>query len=329
MGGAELVLRSIGKFQPPEYPPQSRQPELYEADARYGYALRPNQTASYEYPPGEPRTIIVHSDAYGFRNTHDMGAEDPRVRVLVVGDSYTFGEGVQEGERFTDYLQEMEPEWRVDNIGMPGYGPDLMFLALKAILPLARPDIVVISLFFDDFRRVRPEFSGLGYASPRFELRAGQLVEVEYPKPKLWERSHLYNAIRTALSGRKDIFAPLTEAEWSLNEVIQDSTIAFIRSQRGIPVYTYLSGPWTHAIQQRRRQWVEDVAEDLEVPYLDLTAPIQLADSAGVYLPGNTHYGPGGHRIVADSLHAFLIERILPHLEARSALSTPTKGPGM
>lgn len=327
-GGAELALRMSGKFEPPEYPPTPSMPDLYESKPGYGYALQPNRTGTYEYPPAEPRTITVRSDAYGFRNTHDISELDGRLRVLVLGDSYTFGEGVQEGERFTDYLQEMEPGWRVDNIGIPGYGPDLMLFALEAVIPVARPDVVVVVLFFDDFRRVRPRFSGLGYANPRLQLEEGRLVEVEFPKPKPWERSHLYNALQITLSGRINMRAPLTQEEWALNEAIQDSLIALIEAHGATPMYAYLSGPWTIPAQQRRRDWMEHIAAELGVAYVDLTDPIQSADVPQVYLPDNGHYGPAGHGIVADSLHTFMLDRVLDTAEvsgdpAASEASTP------
>lgn len=296
---------------------------MFEAKPGYGYALRPDRTATYEYPPGEPRTIIVRSDAYGFRNAHDLAEQDGRFRVLVVGDSFTFGEGVQEGERFTDYLQELEPGWRVDNVGIPGWGPDLMLLALEAILPLAQPDVVVVALFFDDFRRVRPRFAGLGYAIPRFELVDGRLVAMEFPKPKLWERSHLYNALHLTLSGETDLRSSLTTNDWKLNEAIQDSLVTLVEAHGATPVYAYLSGHWTAGAQQRRRDWVKRIAEKLNVPHVDLTGPIQSADPEIVYLPDNGHYGPAGHRILADSLHTFLIGRVVITPDARGEAAAP------
>ncbi len=310
VGGAELALRVSGKYRPPDYPPQSRQPELYEAKPGYGYALRPNRTATYEYPPAAPRTITVHSDAHGFRNAHDISERDERIRVLFLGDSYTFGEGVQEGERFTDYLQELEPGWRIDNIAIPGYGPDLMLLALEAVLPVARPDVVVVAPSFDDFRRVRPRYSGLGYAIPRLELRDGGLVAVDYPKPKPWERSYLYNGLLLALKGGNARSAPLSQAEWELNEAIQDSLVALVEAHGAVPVYAYVPGPWTAPAQQRRRDWVIRIAQEHGAAVVDLTDPIQSADPDMVYLPANSHYAAEGHRIVADALHAFLVARV-------------------
>lgn len=310
VGGAELALRVSGTYAPPRYPPRSRQPELYESKPGYGYALRPDRTATYEYPPAAPRTITVHSDAYGFRNAHDISERDDRIRILVLGDSYTFGEGVQEGERFTDYVQEMEPGWRIDNIAIPGYGPDLMLLALEAVIAVARPDVVVVAPSFDDFRRVRPRYAGLGYAIPRFELQDGRLVTVEFPRPKPWERSHLYNALQITINGRNIRTARLTAQEWELNEAIQDSIVALAAAYGATTLYAYVSGPWTAPAQQSRREWVKQVAARHGTAVVDLTDPIQTAAPYMVYLPANSHYSAEGHRIVAVALHEFLVDRV-------------------
>lgn len=303
--GAEVALQLTDTFAPPPYPPRPRMPELYTSHPDYGYALWPSRTTQYEYPPAQPRRITVNSNADGFRGKRELDGEDRRTRVLILGDSYAFGQGVEEAERFSDVLEQLEPGWRVDNLGMTGWGPDLMLLALEALVERTSPDVVVFTLFYDDFRRVRPRYAGMGYPNPRLELRDGRLVRVPFPKPKPWERSHLYHGVLRALWGPNRPFSGPTPAEWELNERILDRFRELASLHGFSPVLVYLTGPWTGAAQRRRSSWVREYGEAHGVPWLDLTEPIQSAGDS-VYLPENRHYSPAGHRIVATELHAFL-----------------------
>lgn len=328
--GAEGALRLAGKLAPPPYPPEAWRPELYTGHPEYGYALWPSRTTQYEYPPAQPRRLTVNSNSDGFRSTRELDEDDPRTRVLILGDSYVFGEGVEESERFSEILERLEPEWRVDNLGMTGWGPDLMLMALEAVGQKASPDLVIFTLFFDDFRRVRQRYAGMGFPTPRFELRDGRLVRVPYPRPKPWERWHLYHGILQALSGPNRPYSAPTDAEWELNEKILDRFRELGRERGFSPVLLYLAGPWKGAAQDRRTSWVRRYGEEHDVPWLDLTEPIQAAGEDSVYLHENRHYGPVGHRIIAVELHDFLTRNMPRRARAGAAASRDRKlGPGL
>ena len=83
--------------------------------------------------------VTIAFNEHGLRGPQRAYAKPPGVsRVLILGDSYAFGQGVEESERFSDVLEQLEPGWRVDNLGMTGWGPDLMLLGLEALVePIA------------------------------------------------------------------------------------------------------------------------------------------------------------------------------------------------
>src|SRR5574341_1842125 len=49
--------------------------------------------------------VIVEHDASGFRRPEPEAPAAPARRILVLGDSFTWGSGVGQGELFTDQLQ--------------------------------------------------------------------------------------------------------------------------------------------------------------------------------------------------------------------------------
>src|ERR1700730_8325922 len=114
----EVALRISGRFKPAPYPFVCDRPELFQEFEPYGYRLWPSRTTKYTYPKENPRTLTVISNSAGFRSSREFNEPDKRMRVLVVGDSFVFGDGVEESERFTNVLESMQPDWRVDNLGM-------------------------------------------------------------------------------------------------------------------------------------------------------------------------------------------------------------------
>ncbi|MFQ5689096.1 MAG: SGNH/GDSL hydrolase family protein [Gemmatimonadota bacterium] len=320
--GAEGVLRLLGRFSPPAYPPVSRSPALYDSAAGFGYALWPSRHLHYSYPPARPRRLSVISNSLGFRNRREFDEPDDRCRLLLAGDSYTFGEGVEASERFSNLLETMEPDWRVDNMGMTGYGPDLMEMALERVVPRARPDLVALLISFDDFRRVRRWYAGMGFAIPRYRLVGERLERIPYPRPRPWDESHLYHAFLRALAREGKLFGPLTDEEWRLNRRILDRVLDLGAEQAFLTVLAYLPGPWKGAVNDRRREWLGAYAREHAVPFLDLSAAIHSADSDSVFLTENSHYSPAGHRIVAEELHG-LLRSVL----AREAVESRSSGP--
>ncbi len=305
MAAAEVGLRAAGTLAPPPYPPTPRLPELYTGYPAYGYALRPSRTMRYDYPPEHPRTLTVVSNSDGFRNRREFDEADDRPRILIVGDSYTFGEGVEAEERFSDLIESREPGWRVDNMGMTGFGPDLMIMALESLAPKADPDIVVLALAFDDFRRVRARYAGMGFPSPRFELGDRGLARVPFPTPKPWERSHLVHGFLMALEDAR-LREPLGAGEWRINRAILDRFRELAGEHGFQPVLVYLAGPWTGALHQRRAAFVREYGEEHGIPAVDVSEAIHSADPDEVYLPRNSHYSAAGHAVVASELEPLL-----------------------
>jgi hypothetical protein len=253
---------------------------------------------TYRYPLHNPRHLNVVSDRYGFRNSRELDEPDERLRVMVVGDSFVFGEGVEEAERFTNVLESSQPAWRIDNLGMTGFGPDLMLRALEAVGLARQPDVVVFSMYTDDFRRVRRHYIGVGFATPRFVLQSGQLVTVPYPKPRPWERLRLYQILYRATW-------KYINTLWQLNEAILDRFLTLADVHTFTPVIIFLPGRGDTGGDKERRTWLQQYAKRHDTPFLDLTDPIHQAGQKA-FIPRNPHLNPYGHQIVAAELRRFL-----------------------
>lgn len=291
----EVALRFTGRFPIPPARVTTERPEMYEAYPPYGYRLRPSRTMTYSYPRQNPRQLTVHANRHGFRGARELDEADARTRILVVGDSFVFGEGVEESERFTDRIEAAEPGWRVDNLGMTGFGPDLMLRAFQAVGLGLKPDVVVLAIYTDDFRRVRPEYAGAGFEIPRFAIRSGALASIDYPRETVWSRWSSVVALRRALWSASGL-------EWTLNEKILDRFRADAAAANCALLIAFLPAENDLPPDVERRRWLREYAARTSTPFRDLTEAVLDPRERPLFIPGNWHLNPAGHAVVAREL---------------------------
>lgn len=86
--------------------------------------------------------LSVRINNLGFRGPHTTLAKQ-RKRVLVIGDSFTFGWGVRDHETWVQLLQDSLPDWEVLNLGQGGTHPGDHIRLMRTVVPILRPDIVI------------------------------------------------------------------------------------------------------------------------------------------------------------------------------------------
>lgn len=303
----EIILRVFNAYPPPPHPLVPSRPDLYQADDRVGYRLWPSMTTCLRYPADSPEILPIVSNTDGFRNLREYGESDTRRRILVIGDSFVFGLGVRERERVTEVIESIEPSWRVDNLGMTGWGIDLMIRALEHLGRKARPDIVVLAVYTDDFRRLLPDFAGVGYEIPKYALRGGQLVSVPYPSARGWRRLRL---VRFAHQFYWNQIADRNR--YDLNEALLDRFVDIARDIGSQPVVVFLPGMADTDEDKARRRFLRDWGNGRRVPYLDLTDAIHGRGGEKLFIDRNWHWNAAGHRVAAEEIYGFLHVKVIP-----------------
>jgi hypothetical protein len=300
---AEGGLRLAHPLWAIPYPPRSYRPGLFEPWDCCGYRLRRSRVFRdrYPFPGGTFYTITANAD--GFRSRRELDEPDPRPRVLVLGDSMIFGTGVEEPDRVTERLEAAEPGWRVDNLGMIGFGPDLMLRALEAEGLATHPAVVVLAMFSHDVYRVIPEMVGAGFPLPRYELRDGALITVPYPQRPWWMRLYLVQGLRY-------VVFRYTAATFPLNEAILTRFRALAQEHNFVPAIVFVPGPRQRFDDHRRARWLAGWAATAGIPFLDLTAPLAAAGGEGLYLPRDTHWNRDGHATASAALRPFIAKQV-------------------
>ena len=161
--------------------------------------LEPVELLGFRLPINfEGRGVVdeyIKTNSQGLRDVeHAWKKEEGTVRILGLGDSFTFGWGVKLEETFLKQLegrlsQQTGRTVETINAGVPGYGLNHYYIYLKNIGIKYQPDIVVLAYFTDDL-----PYSLLETLKPSEEAFPERL---QY-KGGGWHRLRLYNFLTSA-----------------------------------------------------------------------------------------------------------------------------------
>lgn len=272
-------------------------PRYVVHDPRLGWRYRPNVRERHR---GSEFDVEITTNARGFRGD-DWVLETPktRPRVLVLGDSFTFGWGVRDDETFSAQLARSRPAWNVLNAGVSGYGTDQQLLLLEELLPSVAPDAVVV-VFCENDRFENALDVVYGKSKPRFVRRGGMLELSGVPVEESWlERtSQVWRALQKARWERG--FAHLARDEADEWRLLGDLYRA-MKARAG-------ARPFLVASTEAR---LVDLPRAIEgVVHVDLRAAFANHDASTTSYPIDGHWTATGHALVADEL-AKALDRVL------------------
>lgn len=164
---------------------------IFQYHPTYGFHFIPGVKARI---PHESGGYLVRANAAGFRSDREYAAPRTpgRRRVLLFGDSYTAGDGVSNGARYGDLLENYVPGIEVYNYGLPGTGTDQHYLVYADVAPRIEHDLVIIAVLVENIRRVVARYrlfenadgEKVALAKPYFSLdQSGLLTLHHVPVP--------------------------------------------------------------------------------------------------------------------------------------------------
>ena len=174
---AEVGLRV---FAPGQHIPQR------EYDERLGWRGRPELDCQLRE---KLFTIDISQNSLGFRDTERTLDKRPgSVRIMCLGDSFTWGWGVEESAIYTRVLETAleggDTQIEVMNAGVGGYGTDQLLIYLREQALDYSPDLVLYQVARNDIRGNMTTVAEGLYNKPRFVLRDdGELVAENCPVP--------------------------------------------------------------------------------------------------------------------------------------------------
>jgi hypothetical protein len=100
-----------------------------------------------------PDKIVINPD--GFRGRPFEYVETSRPKILLIGDSFTWGAAAEPlANSFSDLLQQAG--YLVYNGGIPGTDPQQYALIAKKYTPILKPDVVAVCLYLGNDVSARP-----------------------------------------------------------------------------------------------------------------------------------------------------------------------------
>jgi lysophospholipase L1-like esterase len=294
-----------------------------------------------ENAEGEHRPNLLEPGAYIRINAKGLrGKEVPyervagKRRILLLGDSITFGYGLDEESTYPSMLKEMLGEgYEVINAASIGYGTDQEYLFFRREGVKYRPDIVIAGFSAGDIYDVTCSMR-YGTYKPFFRLEDGRLRLHNTPVPEraplrellglspvrdfLFGTSHLYRLLHYRFSDPAGILEKSREEMDRFEgvrvvvEIIREinrecaaigCTLLFVV----IPQEDWLEasvGPEKTEFFRRGHDAAVRVLGEADVTHIDLWEPFAARRAEGLFLKGDkTHPNKRGNGLIASELY--------------------------
>ncbi len=145
--GTKIVADKVGRFIESHYDEYKSGFHFSERPKIFGM-IKPNSNRIRTETPGLPYRVIANSQ--GFRMNHDVTFPKKKQRILVLGDSFTFGLFLNNHDTFPEILNTKYPKKEFINAGSQGFTitNELSFFTEK--LKYVEPDITILQVLDND-----------------------------------------------------------------------------------------------------------------------------------------------------------------------------------
>lgn len=307
-----------------------------------------------------PNTHVIYMDGYrkikidinsnGFRDDEIPAIKDPdEIRILVLGDSITFGVSTPKEYTFTEwaetYLNEMSRKGRISviNGGVEGIGikDEIDILENQGLVVF--PDIVIVSFYLNDGNP--PDRLAAGLANPGFVRRHSVLAQTIYraykfrqyskgemeeakmygwlnvPPPQDW-RINRNSLLQYAAAAKKDWGAAWEPSTWVGIEE-QMKRLQVLAKEHNFKV-VFVAFPvvfqvYAGYVEDEPQQRLRILADKHHFHFIDLL-PIFRANAMRPIFLDWSHLTVDGHDVVGKALASFLSGNLFMETHGRTIM---------
>ena len=316
--GAEGLSRIV---VPQCAPKSARSTDFWQFHPRYGWAHIPEKVGRFS-SFGFDTEIKINQK--GFRGSEVAYERSDKPRIVVLGDSFVWGFGVEESEMFTSVLKTLVPDVEIVNLGVNAYSTDQELLLYVEEGRKYSADLIILVVSDNDFTDNARSMVSHIYAKPLFSMNAGTVVLSDpiIQEPPFLKRVLVKSASRSYL---------LTCANRYLEVSRVEETRGYRRDEEKPFPRSYAQELTMNLILELHKQISNDGARMLVIfadgmlqaeeaasylkPY-DISSEVldhymNLSD-ATLHLPQDFHWNAKGHRLVADVISKRLSQQLKP-----------------
>jgi lysophospholipase L1-like esterase len=266
--------------------------------------------------------VEVAINSQGMRDSEYSIERTGKRRMLVLGDSFGWGFGVEHHERFSEILENAHPDWEIINASVSGYGTDQEFLFLNQRGAAFTADVVLLLFHVNDFEN-NIHAEEYWHFKPFFVIEDGQLKVENVPVPRAtirqrikwfilgrtclgWRLYHLRSLLHgysrhivNDETGNNDNDAQHKERMYHVTHHLLTSVNEL--SKKNGSIFMLVSIP----MDREKRTFLQNIAEKEKIPYLPLDAYF-ASSVARVEFANDLHWNAKGHEIAANAIDAFL-----------------------
>jgi lysophospholipase L1-like esterase len=321
---SEIALRLMGRGPLYVSPERDR---FWKYDSLLGWAHQPGQEGIFESP--QFRTSVVINQK-GLRDRdHSYERVNDAKRILVIGDSFAWGYGVEESERFSQIL-ENSLNVEVINAGVSGYSTDQELLWLQTEGVKYDFDLVILVMAGNDIGDNDQQLVHTIYYKPQFVLEAGRLILKGTPVPKAsapakfvysltqhsalafflvqryFDLLHIYSQIKhSANNGNSGGLGASADSDpFELTTALLDE-IRNITEQRQAKFMIVATSRWWNAPKGVTYKNLIGTLQDQGFPVLDVESMPGFEPEA-MLIPDDGHWNVFGHQFVAQQIKDFI-----------------------
>jgi lysophospholipase L1-like esterase len=326
----EMTLRILG-FKPMYVSPE--RDRFWKYDPHLGWAHQPGQEGIFETP--QFRTT-VQINQKGLRDDeHSYERQDNIARILVLGDSFAWGYGVEATERFSEQL-EKELDVEVINGGVSGYSTDQELLWYQHEGTKYETDLVILVVAGNDVGDNERLLVSHIYYKPKFILGDGQLILTGSPIPRtgplgrftyslsqksalayfLIQRYFDFRSFYANSKANRDPAVPpasagpkTTEESFRLTTTLLDEIRKMAEANNAKFMIVTTSRWWNHRSEETYQDFLDVLERDgflvLDVESMPGFDPVEMV------IPDDGHWNRSGHRFVAEKIKEFIQEQEL------------------
>lgn len=268
----------------------------------------PDPKRSFRHRPNVDTTLYgvdVHTNQQGFRMAQDVAPQkkEGTRRLVVLGDSITFGWGVEFGDSFVSRLpQDLgQPPVEVINTGVGNYGTVQQVATFENVALALKPDAVVLCYFINDAEDVPPYIPHPWWSRSRLGIL-------------MWSRLDRLRRVagqhQDWQSYYRDLYQP-DKAGWKAAQVAI-TRLGRLSQEAHIPGWLVIF-PDLHLLEAKAYPFYQEqalvaaVGEAAGLTVVDLTPSFLGKDPPSLWVSHeDTHPNADGHHLLSQGISAAL-----------------------